>query len=72
MKAPELYAQRQAEARRLALANADASMQQAKHRFSLACLACLRGAIDAELLVAQALRDIDQARNALRVAQEAA
>jgi hypothetical protein len=68
----ELHAQRQAEARRLAIANADAAMAAAKHRFSLACLACLRGAVDAEYQVQRALAEIDQARAALRVAQEGA
>jgi hypothetical protein len=57
-------------ARLRALANADARMQQAKARFSLAALACLRGAVDAEQQVAAALLEVDQARAALRDANE--
>jgi hypothetical protein len=59
-----------AEQRRQALAAADAKMQAAKARFSLAALACIRGAIDAPALVQRALQDIDAARAALREAVE--
>jgi hypothetical protein len=53
-----------------AIAQADAKMQAAKTRFSLACLACLRNALDAEQQVQAALREVDQARAALREASE--
>ena len=55
-----------AEARRRAAAAADERMAKAKARFSLAALACLRGAIDAEHQVKAALLEIDLARAALR------
>jgi len=61
-RAAELRAQRQAEQRARALAAADQRIQQAKHRFSLAYLACLRNALDAPAQVQKALAEIDAAR----------
>jgi hypothetical protein len=60
-----------AEARLRALANADAAMAQAKHRFSLASLACIRGALDAPAQVQRALQEIDAARALLRECADA-
>jgi hypothetical protein len=51
-----------AEQRARAIANADARMVRAKSRFSLAALACMRNALDAEEQVRRALEEIDQAR----------
>jgi hypothetical protein len=55
-----------AEQRARAIAAADERMAQAKVRFSLASLACLRGATDAAQQVKAALAEIDAARAALR------
>jgi hypothetical protein len=46
-------------------------MAAAKHRFSLAALACLRNALDAPALVHRALQEIEQARAALREVRDA-
>lgn len=54
-----------------AVAAADARMEIAKRRFSLAALACLRGALDAPVLVQRALEEVDAARAALREASDA-
>ena len=43
----------------------DARLVQAKQRFALAALACLRGAIDAETQVQEALQDVERARELL-------
>jgi hypothetical protein len=61
--------ERDAEGRR-ALDTADQRMKQAKHKFSLAALACLRGRPDAERQVRDALQEVDRARAALRAAGE--
>jgi DNA-binding phage protein len=50
---------------------ADSALSQAKHRFSLACLACLRGALDAPAMVQAALQEVDRARAMLRRAADA-
>ena len=47
----------------------DTRMQMAKRRFSLAALACLRGAPDAAQMVAKALAEVDAARKALYALQ---
>ncbi len=52
-----------------AIATVDARLVQAKHRISLAALACLRGAVDAPELVRQALEEVDRVRALLARAE---
>lgn len=59
-----------AEARRAAVAAADQQMANAKAAFSRAAVACIKGALDAEQRVRDALRAVDGARDALRQATE--
>jgi hypothetical protein len=66
MTAAERAAERAAEDRRRALANADAAMAEAKAKFSVAALSCLRGELSAEQQVRDALAEVDAARAALR------
>jgi hypothetical protein len=58
------------EQRQCAIAAADAAMQTAKRRFSLAALACLRRELGCEALVQQALHELDSARALLCTASE--
>jgi hypothetical protein len=55
-----------------ALAYADASLKDAGQAMSAAALACLRASLDAPSHVRAALTRIAAARDAIRVAQEAA
>jgi outer membrane protein TolC len=48
----------------------DAKMRMAKRRFTLAALACLRQAADAQEQVEKALAEVEAAREALRALQE--
>jgi hypothetical protein len=47
----------------------DARMRMAKRRFTLAALACLRQAADAQEQVEKALAEVEAARDALRALQ---
>jgi hypothetical protein len=64
MKADPLAKMREQHQR--ASAAADARMAEAKYRFSMAALACLRNAADAPVLVQGALAEVDAARAELR------
>lgn len=58
-----------AEARRRALAAADAQMARAKDAFTRAALRCLRGELDAAQHVQTALVMVESARAALRACE---
>ncbi len=69
-KAQSLLGAPAVDARDRAMAAADVQLAQAKHRVSLACLACLRNACDAPAMVRQALDAIEGARQLLAQATE--
>jgi hypothetical protein len=54
-----------------AVTEADQRMAVAKAKFSAAAVACLKGKLDAERQVADALRAVDEARSGLRALADA-